>query len=227
MIEEKKICFISCVNNKLQYEECLKYINSLSVPEGFCVETIQINNAKSMAAGYNEAMKKSNAKYKVYLHQDLFIINKNFIYDIVNTFNSSNKIGMIGCIGAKRFPESAVWWEAKLKSGKMYNSYKGKMEFTEFGSCQDQTELVWAIDGAIMITQDDLGWREDLFDGWHFYDISQSVEFKLKGLEIAIPKQIEPWCIHDSGTVSIEELNKYRKVFLKEYWCKIFNIIQN
>ena len=36
-----------------------------------------------MTSGYNNAMKKTDAKYKVYLHQDVFILNHNFLMDIL------------------------------------------------------------------------------------------------------------------------------------------------
>lgn len=42
---------------------------------------------------------------------------------------------------------------------------------------------VTAIDGMFMATQYDISWREDLFDGWDFYDISQSCEFTRGGAE--------------------------------------------
>lgn len=73
------MCFISCVNNEAQYEECIRHIQQLYVPLHVQIELLPIRNADSMAGGYNEAMKQTNAKYKVYLHQDTMIVNKYFI----------------------------------------------------------------------------------------------------------------------------------------------------
>lgn len=211
------------MNDELTYRECLKYINSLKIPDGYSIDTILLNDAKSMASGYNEAMKQSDAKYKVYLHQDVFIINKNFIYDIISIFRNSN-IGIIGCIGTKCIPISGIWWESTRKFGKVYDSHTGKMELLEFKECDKEIELVEAIDGLIMITQYDVEWRKKLFDGWHFYDISQSMEFNIKGFQIIVPNQKEPWCIHDSGFVNVENgYMKYRKIFLKEYLERIYH----
>lgn len=218
MINEKKICFISCVNDEMQYKECLKYIMSLNIPKDYSIDTMQVEDAKSMAAGYNEAMKQSDAKYKVYLHQDTFIINKNFIYDIISIFNADKEIGMIGCAGAKYIPKSGIWWESSCNVGKIYDSHTGKMELIEFKDQSSKNETVEAIDGAIMITQYDVEWREDIFNGWHFYDISQSVDFNIKGFKVIIPNQKEPWCIHDCGIVNVKNgFEKYRNLFLREY----------
>ena len=58
---------------------------------------------------------------------------------------------------------------------------------------------VQAIDGLLMATQYDIPWREDLFQGFHFYDVSQSLEFQKAGYLIGIPNQANVWCIHYNG----------------------------
>ena len=76
-MNSNKIAFIICTNDELYFNECLHYINHLSIPEGFTVDVISIENAEYMTKAYNEAMNQSDAKYKVYMHQDVFILNKN------------------------------------------------------------------------------------------------------------------------------------------------------
>ena len=72
---------------------------------------------------------------------------------------------------------------------------------------------------AFFPVQPDLPWREDIFNGWHFYDISQSIEFAKKGYKIIVPNQNDPWCIHDCGITLVgEEYDKYRNLLLKEYF---------
>ena len=70
---KEKMCFIICATNKTYLDECIYYIKKLNCPEKIEVEIVCINDAKSMCAGYNQGMNRSNAKYKVYLHQDVFI----------------------------------------------------------------------------------------------------------------------------------------------------------
>ncbi len=56
---------------------------------------------------------------------------------------------------------------------------KGKRgnSLLSLGNVKNDYEQVRVIDGLIMVTQYDLPWREDLFLGWHFYDVSQCLEF--------------------------------------------------
>lgn len=62
-----------------------------------------------MAAGYNEAMAATEAKYKVYMHQDVFIVQKDFLYRLLGLFEDET-VGMVGMVGATRLPENAIMW---------------------------------------------------------------------------------------------------------------------
>ena len=97
-MNENKICFILCSNHELYENECLYYIKRLHIPDGFEIDIKIVKGAVSMTSGYNQAMKESDAKYKVYLHQDVFIVNQNFIPDILTLFRQK-EIGMIGMVG--------------------------------------------------------------------------------------------------------------------------------
>ncbi|MDR3564802.1 MAG: glycosyltransferase family protein [Negativicutes bacterium] len=213
-----KICFISCLNDKVQYATCLSHINNLTVPDGFTVETIALDDAKSLASGYNRALKQTDAEYKVYIHQDTYIINKNFIQDIVDLFASDPKIGLLGVVGAYELPLNGMWGSAKKKYGKVIVKHDGQVEnffrLEVVGACQE----VRCVDGLLIVTRYDLPWREDLFDGWHFYDISQCLEFQRKKHAVCIPRQDEPWCIHDCKTGGDPSpYHYYRDIFMREY----------
>ncbi|WP_088833320.1 glycosyltransferase [Paenibacillus tyrfis] len=218
-MNENKVCFITCYNDEVLYQECLKYIHTLKIPEGFEIETLGIVGAESMAAGYNKAMQGSDAKYKVYLHQDTFIINKDFIFDVVRVFQSNANVGLLGMVGAEYLPVNGIWWEAQSKSGTVYESSTGILKELKF--CNEKSSgynPAKALDGLMLITQYDLPWREDLFSGWHFYDLSQCAEFIIAGYQVAVPYQEQPWCIHDCGIVNVSNgFDHYRRMYLEQY----------
>ena len=217
-LNESKICFITCVNDQELYNESLAYIENLNLPENFEIETMWLSNANSITSAYNQAMKATDAKYKVYLHQDVFITNKNFILNCLEIFTKNKNIGMIGMAGARKIPFNAIWWESDYCFGKIADSHTGSMEIISFNEIKNDFEQVDMIDGVVIITQYDVDWREDLFDGWHFYDLSQSMEFKKAGYDIVVPKQDNIWCIHDSGVPLIKNgFEEYRKIFVEEY----------
>lgn len=222
-MNEKKICFIICSSNRLYTEECLHYINHLNVPEGYQVDALTVEDAKSMASGYNEGMQASDAKYKVYLHQDVFIINHNFIPDILDIFQKDSQIGMIGMIGSPKLPANGIMWEGDRCGAIYVPAYFHDALFCP-GRC-GLTE-VEAVDGLLMATQYDIPWREDLFDKWDFYDCSQSQEFLRRGYKVVVPDIEEPWCYHDSTLANLSAYEGERLKFQEEYFGEKEETIQ-
>lgn len=218
-MNEKEICFILCTNNEMFAEECMYYIRHLIVPEDYSIDVLTVEDAKSMTAGYNEAMQYSKAKYKVYLHQDVFIVNPYFIRDMLAVFQMDRQIGMLGMVGALKIPQSGIMW----KSERVAMLYEQRVYETVLLNRQKQpakNDAYWeveAIDGLLMATQYDLPWREDLFTGWDFYDASQSMEFIRHGYKVVVPKMEEPWCIHDSGFCNMWHYEEERRKYVREY----------
>ncbi|MDT8899720.1 glycosyltransferase [Anaeroselena agilis] len=216
-LREDKICFITYVNDAAVYRKCLDHIKGLDVPDDLEVEILALENNSSMAGAYNQAIVMSDAKYKVYLHQDVFIVNKRFIADVLKVF-AEPEVGMIGVAGCRLIPANGIWWESPAKFGKVYDSHAGAMGLLAFGEVTADFQEVQGIDGLIMVTQYDLPWRADIFTGWHFYDLSQSMEFIRAAYKVVVPRQRQPWCIHDSGPVVLgKEFGDYRQVFVHEY----------
>ncbi len=213
ILDENKMCFILCTNDQTQLDECLLYIDLLEIPTGFQIDVITVNDAESMAKGYNEAMLASDAKYKVYLHQDVFIIEKHFIEKVIKIFQKDNTIGMIGMIGVERLPKDGVMWHGK-RCGDLYRLDESERGIEKIEKGYREVE---AIDGFLMITSQDIAWREDIFDEWDFYDVSQCLEFQRAGYKVVVPAQNPAWAIHDCGPQKLWNYEKQRKKLLEEY----------
>lgn len=211
-LDDHSICFISNVNNEAEYEGAKKAILELEIPFGYKVEILGVRHAVSMAAGYQQAMEASNAKYKIYLHQDVFVINPRLISNLLNIFQSDIKVGMVGVAGAAKLrQDQPAWWISELSTlfGTCYTRLsENEMVRHYYGEVPGGSGAyvhVAAIDGLFMATQYDLPWRADLFHGCHFYDISQSREFINAGYKVVIPHQQEPWVIHDCGRKPLDD----------------------
>lgn len=220
MLDDKKIAFITCVNSDWWYSECLLYLKHLKIPENMTAEYIDVRNAASMTAGYNRAMKNSNAKYKIYLHQDTLVVNRNLIGDLLKIFRADDKIGVIGMIGCMNLPKSGVWWDGMRTYGRVLHACEP--ESVVDSHCDEPEgdyQEVEAVDGLFLATQYDLKWREDLFDGWHMYDASICKEMSRAGYKIAIPNQEKDfWCIHCPKEKPLDpKYRRYQKIFVREY----------
>lgn len=216
MLDENKVAFIMCTNSELWYSECKRYIDNLNVPDQMTVEVIPIFNAQSMAQGYNRGMGMTDAKYKVYLHHDAFIIERDFIKKIVRIFKSDKDIGIVGIIGANDISRKKVSWEM-WEFGKVIGCTGLKELNIDFGNKEGMYAELDCVDGMLIATQYDVRWREDIFKKWHFYDRSICMEFRRKGYKCVVPNTDEAWCIHDCGASDLSGWCDSLKIFLMEY----------
>lgn len=221
----EKVAFVICYNSEQYIKECINYISWLRLPDGIETEVITIAQAKSMAAGYNTAMHGSDAKYKVYLHQDVFIVYENFIQDIMNIFKQYPEYGMLGVLGSTCMISDADYllnWDIGITylDDSLHQGVHEKRN-------PEQLQEAEAIDGMIMITQYDVEWREDIFDGFDFYDVSQSIEFKKAGYKVGVPYQKDIWCNHMCGHSKLERYDIYREKFCMEYRQEGYCFVRN
>lgn len=217
-MNEKKICFIMCCNNDYYVNECKLYLEELVVPEGYEVDMIEVRGANSMAAGCNEGMQQSDAKYKVYIHQDVFITHKEFLIKLLELFQRDEKIGLIGMVGTPYLVKDATMWHG-IRYGGFYKieEYLEKSLVKRFFPLYEGYMEVEAVDGLLIATQYDLPWREDIFKKWDFYDISQSFEYLKAGYKVVVPGQAPEWYIHDCGVINMEHYDEEKDKFLSEY----------
>lgn len=225
-MNQKQISFIMCVNDEQEFHEACYYIHRLHIPDGYHIDVIPVRNASSMTAGYNTAMNISAAKYKVYLHQDTFILDQNFIFNILKIFLSNDTIGMIGCIGRDHAPLN-IHDIANWNTGAIYHNLNipNKLDFVS--ACTSFAE-VEVLDGLLLATQYDIPWRDDLFDGWDCYDMSQCFEMKRAGYKVVVPYQQKPWCYHDNIYSKFLRYYDYCNILSVEYQdIQAFNLYEN
>lgn len=219
-MNKRKISFIICINNEKYWNECITYLNRLIVPEGYEIDVIEVHDAISMCAGYNEGMRASDAKYKIYMHQDVFITDQWFLTEILEIFEYDSSIGMIGLVGSCGIPEDAVVWHGNRIS-RIYRAGNEDIESLANKAVLQTNKImdVDGIDGLLMVTSTDLSWREDVFTGWDFYDLSQSREFISAGYRVVVPDYDRPFAVHDDGMVlNLTNYDRYRKLFLETYF---------
>ena len=215
--DKKGFCFIICVSNEAYFSEASFYINKLKIPDGYSVEIFPVRDIPGMAAGYNTGMTSTTAKYKIYMHQDVFVLNPNFLSDILTVFSMDKKIGMIGMIGSRKLAPDALPWHSD-RVGNIYELDRDNVNFAGYSYKPDDglTE-VEAAEGFLLATCTDIAWRDDLFDGWDYYDMAQCFEFRKAGYKVVVPEQRRPWVAHDESINNRWTFDKSRRVFMEQY----------
>ncbi len=119
------IAFVTCVNDEARYAESCRYLKAIDMPSGWSARLLPIRGAKSMAEGYEtgqQLAKENEAAIIVYLHQDVLVVNKNLVSNLIAIFSHSKKIGLVGVIGCRRLPETGIWWDGRRMVGQVLHA---------------------------------------------------------------------------------------------------------
>ena len=216
-LDGKKICFITAVNDEKKYQHCLASIGRLAVPAGMELEYQPMRGFSSMTAAYEAGRRASKAKYKVYLHQDVELLHKQLLEKLVEDFQSDPSCGILGVVGCADIPENGVWWDSTRLLGTIQDDHTGRMRSYRYQVNERKCVPAQGLDGLFLATQYDVPWRTDLFRQWHFYDLSQCMEFQRRGYKAAVAGQRMPWCRHFCGQNPLRGYDEARQLFLREY----------
>jgi Glycosyltransferase like family len=214
----KRLAFLTCVRDSELYDQLGGSINALERPDdveiGFFVEQEEAN----LAAAYNRLQAAAEGwKYKVYVHDDVVILNQHLIGDLLRIFRL-RRIGLLGVAGCRYLPTSAVWWAGSGVLGRVVHLVDGHQETLELEQPAGELEYVEAVDGLFMATQHDLTWDEEIA-GFHFYDVAQSIRYVLAGYDVVVPRQDLPWLAHRAprGGEADAEYEAARQLFRSRY----------
>lgn len=198
---------------------------NLKAPSGYSLNIIyrrkQINEGVNKFSAYDLAMKTSEAKYKIYLDENVVITNNDFISDLLKIFQSDETIGIVGVSGAVELSTYGVSLHSSKRCGKCF--FGDQKILNNWGNGSANYREVDIIDGFFFATQYDISWRHDLFKDNFFGFAAQCVEFKRMGYKIVVANQKEPWIWIKLSDLQFDETG--RKNFLEEYSADIFPLV--
>ena len=140
-------------------QETLESLKTLEVPPQFSLDVLPVQGEDKFKA-YNFAMKESDAKYKIYLDENISILHKNVLSEIISVFESNKDIGAIGFSGAIQLSTHGVCFNSAKRCGKISIGANKKLQ--DWGDDKRKFLEVEALDSFFIATQYDLTWREDL-----------------------------------------------------------------
>ena len=197
-VDEKGIAFIFCANDENYVREVVDYLKRQNVPKDYRVSAYIIYNAKSMTQGYNIGMKLSNARYKIYTHQDTFIFDPDYTWNLIQELREKD-YHMLGVAGAGKMSPDGVWWNCNPMDKHMclYQDMVISMLCSVTESKEKTSVETECLDGVLIATDRDMEWREDLFNNFHFYDVSQSYAFFKKGYKVGVYNNERVGVLHE------------------------------
>lgn len=224
ILDKKKICIVVNVSHIELSDITLQSLNKLKVPVGFTVEVCTIEAEQNFAKAYNQAIKDSDAQYKVYLREGVEILNENLLAELIELFEYDYKVGIVGVSGAEYIPVNCNINTTRKKYGMVYNKKERKL--VNWRKMDTKAKCVAALDDWFLATQYDIVWREDLFLDEEYLNLSQCTEFKRKGYEALVVAQDKPWIGVDDFFRMVSLKNEVSKEkFKAEYYREAFPLV--
>ncbi|PLR78238.1 hypothetical protein CU633_06900 [Bacillus sp. V3-13] len=204
MDSNKQICFIYQVKDERKFLESIEYIKALHVPEDHAIEIITIHHP-------NEVNDKTNANYKIFISEDVFILDKNFLLQLIKVFNDDSSLGLLGVAGSKIIPESLIWLESNHKVGQFYTSRQGHISRIAYSeSTNDLYEEVSLLEGSLLATQlnfDYLSFNKEEI----LFNVELSLETAKKEFRVGVINNDEPFVLLDKPLGKFKRGSHYKE----------------
>lgn len=194
--EAAEVCFIVCSDDEVEYARIMEWINNLYIPRNITISSLQVTGVSKLSSAYNEAMEASQAKYKVYVREGVRILNPYFLFNIINRFENASDVAMIGFLGSKYIPANGI-----MEDVDCYGTLSVAGESETYICGEDLGKDFYAsfIHSAIVATNIDTRWNEEIECNDEFTCSIHSLELAKKGLRSLVPHQEFPWILYDYG----------------------------
>lgn len=218
-------------NDQIFNDNLKKSIDKLSDKiKVFEVPNIENDN---MFKKYNRGIKhfRENQNFQdddilVFVHEDAQLIDEYFTEKLEYIFQVRKDVGVVGFIGTQKFEDKGGWWlvnendKDKLK-GRIIQGYgNGKQSelFKEVGYYEDIVSVDGFCFATTMKVAEELGFDENTYDGWHFYDVDFCFSALQKGYKIAV---VDILTFHESEGPLTQDWFDSRIKFLNKWGKKI------
>lgn len=216
----KKIAIIIHKTDENFYDKIVESIKKLIVPKGYTLDILPAEGEERFAA-YNVEMKKSDAKFKIYMDDKISLLDKNLFQNIIKVFKADKKIGVVGISGAINLSTHGICLDSAKRCGKVF--FGPEKRSVNWGDIKGDYQEVESVDGWLMATQFDVDWREDIFHTTAFGDSGQCLEFRRKGYKVVVMNTNEPslWFTQEKWMID----GQSRQNFLKEYSKDLYPLV--
>ena len=170
------------------------------------VEIIRIDDAKSLASGYNKGCKIAHGDTLVFCHDDIEIISKDFFSKFIDYHKLYDVIGIVGA--------SKIICGSWFNAGRPYISGNvltptsdSKFKLQVFDDNMKREDGIKIIDGLFMSVKRNVfdtvgGFNESLCTGFHIYDIDFSFRSYLAGFKSIVMNDV--LMLHNSPPLTNE-----------------------
>jgi hypothetical protein len=178
---------IICSVDDAKFSAVSEMYARLFAPDG--CQIIRIPNARSIAEGYNRGLRQCQGQHVIFSHDDIEILSPNLPAIVASRLA---EFDVIGIAGTTRLADP-LWFLAgpPYVFGQIAHN-RGAKGFSVdlYSAARRVVKGIVAMDGVFLAARVEvaqrMGFDQDLFDGFHLYDIDFTYRAQLAGYRLAV-----------------------------------------
>ena len=164
------------------------------------------------AAQTGKSVTKTDAKYKIYINDDLCLVSPQAVEELLDIFRDET-VGMVGFLGSRSLPVSGNLLESAYKWGAVYVPMENDLTETRFGEATEgESAAVRFLAPSFFATQADLSWNE-AYGKQYYAVLAHCQAFEGEGRRIVVPLPQNIWCAYQIKNISFDADEADREIF--------------
>lgn len=211
----KKIAVIIRKSHAGRYEVCMEALKNVKWPQGYDVQAFTLDAAKPYAAQINEILTETDAKYKVYINDEMCVVHPQVIEEMLAIFQDES-IGMVGILGSQSLPVSGNLMDSPYKRGTVYVPSEDDFSALRFGDAMGEAADVRGLLPSFFATQRDVPWDE-AYEKQYYAVLDHCRAMEDAGVRVVVPLPENIWCACQMKSISFDADEVDQKKFLGKY----------
>jgi len=212
--KEKKIAVLLHKSRERRYEICMESLRNMNWPDGYEAELFVITQDRPYAVQVNEIMTAADAKYKIYINDDLCLVHPQMIEEMLNLFQDDS-IGMIGILGSTSLPVSGSVMDSPYKSGAVYIPSEKDLSELRFNETSEAADVRFLLP-SLFATQRDVPWDE-AYEKQYYAVLAYCRGMEESGVRIVVPHPQEIWCTYQEKSIAFDANEADRKTYFSRH----------
>ena len=193
----------------------MESLQALHLPAGYEAELFTLTAGKPYAVQANKALTLSDAKYKIYINDDMCLVQPRFFGELLAIFKNA-AVGMIGAWGSQSLPVDGNVLSSVYKRGAVYVPAEDGFSELRFGDATGKAADVRCILPSFFATQWDISWDES-YEKQYYAVLAHCRAFEEEGGRIVVPLTKNIWCAYQVKDISFDGSEADRKKFFTRY----------
>jgi hypothetical protein len=209
-----RFSLVVCSVDRARLDECVARYRAAFGNERF--DLIVIDDAKSLAEGYNRGIARAHGSYIVFSHDDAFPISSAFAERLAAHLEQVDVIGIAGATAAL----SGFWGYAGQPHthGHVVTPAPdgSHVDLLVWGAASRRIDSIRLLDGCMIAARRDVavavGFDAKRFDGFHLYDADFSLRARAAGYAVSVVSDLTIY--HGSTGDFDADWQRYHEIFL-------------